>query len=76
MSRDVLVIGAGPTGLMLGCELAPGGGQAVIVDRVGGEACLLGFLGHPADTTGGGAAAPVRHAVTAGVTPNIACGGR
>jgi 2-polyprenyl-6-methoxyphenol hydroxylase-like FAD-dependent oxidoreductase len=37
MDADVLIVGAGPTGLMLACELALGGVRAMVVDRLGGR---------------------------------------
>ncbi|ALE77174.1 hypothetical protein WY02_00225 [Pseudonocardia sp. AL041005-10] len=37
MTTDVVVVGAGPTGLMLACELRLGGAEVVVVDRLPGR---------------------------------------
>lgn len=50
MDTDVLVIGAGPTGLMLACQLARRGVRVLIIDRHPGPALQTRALGVQART--------------------------
>ena len=50
MDTDVLVVGAGPTGLMLANQLARRGVRALIVDRHAGPALQTRALGVQART--------------------------
>src|SRR6476620_3454097 len=50
MDTDVLIVGAGPTGLMLANQLARRGIQAVIIDRHAGPALQTRALGVQART--------------------------
>src|SRR5213083_299947 len=50
MDTDVLVIGAGPTGLMLACQLVRRGLHVLIIDRHSGPALQTRALGVQART--------------------------
>ena len=50
MDTDVLIVGAGPTGLMLACQLARRGVRAMIIDRHAGPARETRALGVQART--------------------------
>ncbi len=50
MDTDVLIVGAGPTGLMLACQLARRGVRALIIDRHAGPARETRALGVQART--------------------------
>ncbi|MGH7702138.1 MAG: FAD-dependent monooxygenase [Gemmatimonadales bacterium] len=50
MDTDVLIVGAGPTGLMLANQLARGGVRATIIDRQAGPALQTRALGVQART--------------------------
>jgi 2-polyprenyl-6-methoxyphenol hydroxylase-like FAD-dependent oxidoreductase len=50
MDTDVLIVGAGPTGLMLACQLARRGVRATIIDRHAGPARETRALGVQART--------------------------
>ena len=53
MDADVVIAGAGPTGLMLACELRLAGIQPVVLERLAGPTGLskaLGLIGRAVDT--------------------------
>lgn len=50
MDKDVLVVGAGPTGLMLACQLARRGLRVLIIDRHAGPSLQTRALGVQART--------------------------
>lgn len=50
METDVLIVGAGPTGLMLACQLARRGIRPLIIDRHAGPAQQTRALGVQART--------------------------
>src|SRR5580765_5225561 len=50
MDKDVLVVGAGPTGLMLACQLVRRGVRVLIIDRHSGPSLQTRALGVQART--------------------------
>ena len=52
MVEDVIIVGAGPTGLMLACELALAGVRPVVLERLdepSGQSKALGIIGRAVD---------------------------